>query len=137
MKRASFVAAAAAVAAVPAARAGAQSLTTIRYGTAAVESYALPMYAQEGGFFKKQGIDAEMTYFPGGGAVLAQAASALLDYASVNLGATANAFVKNIPIAVFAGGGLYTTESPTTILDQKDNTTIKTGRDLNGRPPAC
>jgi len=134
MNRATFTALTAGAVAAPAVVVQAQTLTTIRYGTAAVESYALPMYAQEGGFFKKQGIEAEMTYFPGGGAVITALIGGSLDYGSVNLGATANAFVKGVPVAVFAGGGCYTTDSPTTVLAvAKDNTATKTGKDLNGK----
>jgi NitT/TauT family transport system substrate-binding protein len=134
MKRSTFTLVTAAAAAGAAAPARAQALTTFRFGTAAVESYALGMYAQEAGFFKKQGLDAQITYFNGGGAVLTALIGGSLDYGCVNLGATSNAFVKGIPVAVFAGGGLYTSESPTTILAVgKDNAAIKTGKDLNGK----
>lgn len=134
MNRATFAALAAAAAAGAARPVRAQSLAPFRFGTAAVESYALGMYAQEAGFFKKQGLDAQITYFPGGGAVIVALVGGALEYACVDLGATSNAFVKGVPVAAFAGGGLYTSEAPTSILAvAKDNAAIKSGKDLNGK----
>jgi NitT/TauT family transport system substrate-binding protein len=134
VNRASFAALAAAALAAPAFPALAQTTATFRMGTAAVESYALCIYAHEAGFFKKQGLEAQMTYFPGGGAVLAALVGGSLDYAAVNWGATSNAHVKGIPVMAIAPGGLYTSESPTTILAvAKNNTTIRTAKDLNGK----
>jgi NitT/TauT family transport system substrate-binding protein len=133
MNRAAFTALTAAAAAVPL-PAVAQSLTTIRWGTTAVESYALAIYTQEAGFFKKQGLDAQITPFQGGGAVLTALLGGSLDYATVNWGAIGNAHAKGIPISVIAAGGLYSTDSPTTILAvAKNNTTVHTGKDLNGK----
>ena len=115
MNRATFTTLVAAAAAAPLA-ARAQNLTNIRFGTTAVESYALAIYAQEAGFFKKQGLNAEITQFAGGGAVLTAIVGGSLDYATVNWGAIGNAHAKGIPISVIAAGGLYSTDSPTTIL---------------------
>lgn len=137
MNRATFTALTAAMLAVPALPVRAQSVTTFRMGTAAVESYGLSIYAHEAGFFKKQGLEAQMTYFPGGGAVLAALVGGSLDYACVNWGAISNAHVKGIPVMAIAPGGLYTSDSPTTILAVgKNNTTIRTAKDLNGKTVA-
>ena len=135
MNRATFTTAlgTAAVATVPV-RVGAQALSTIRFGTTPVESYALAIYTQEAGFFKKHGLDAQITPFAGGGAVLTALVGGSLDYATVNWGAIGNAHAKGIPISVIAAGGLYSSDSPTTILAVgKNNTTTHTGKDLNGK----
>jgi len=133
MNRAAFTALAAVAATVPV-RAGAQALTTIRFGTTPVESYALAIYTQEAGFFKKHGLDAQITPFAGGGAVLTAIVGGSLDYACVNWGAIGNAHAKGIPISVIAAGGIYSTDSPTTILAvAKNNTTFHTGKDLGGK----
>src|ERR1700687_2944172 len=106
MNRASFTALTAAALTAPSFPASAQSTTTFRIGTAAAESYGLSIYAHEAGFFKKQGLESQITYFPGGGAVLAALVGGSLDYATVNWGATSNAHVKGIPIMAIAPGGL-------------------------------
>jgi NitT/TauT family transport system substrate-binding protein len=134
MNRATFTALTAAVLAAPRVPALGQTLASFRFGTTAVESYALSAYTQEGGFFKKQGLDAQMSYFNGGGAVITALVGGALDYACVNWGATSNAHVKGVPVMAIAPGGIYTTDSPTTILAvAKNNTTAKTGKDLNGK----
>lgn len=133
MNRATFTVLAAAAALAPVAG-RAQTLTTIRFGTTAVESYALAIYTQEAGFFKKQGLDAQITAFNGGGAVMTALVGGSLDYGCANWGAISNAHVKAIPVSVISAGGIYTTDSPTTILATgKSNTTFKTGKDLNGK----
>jgi NitT/TauT family transport system substrate-binding protein len=136
MNRATFTAALAAGAAFAPIAARAQSLATIRFGTTAVESYALAIYAQEAGFFKTQGLDAEITAFNGGGAVMTALVGGSLDYGCANWGAISNAHVKSIPVSVISAGGIYSTDSPTTILAGAKNSTYKTGKDLNGKTVA-
>lgn len=133
MKRSTFAALTVAAAAAPRIAQG-QALTTLRLGTTAVESYALGIYAQQSGIFKKHGVDAQISTFPGGGAIMAALVGGSLDFGCANWGAISNAHVKGIPISVISAGGLYTTDSPTTILAvAKNNTTLRTGKDLNGK----
>jgi NitT/TauT family transport system substrate-binding protein len=134
MKRSSFARIAALAACVPAVPAFAQSTAvTIRAGTAPVESYALMLFAYEGGFFKKHGIDATVQIFNGGGAVMAAEAGGALDLACANWGAISNAYIKGIPIKVIAPGGLYSSEDPSTVLCVGKTSTIKTAKELNGK----
>jgi NitT/TauT family transport system substrate-binding protein len=104
----------------------------IRFGTAAVESYALALYAADRGAFKAAGLDVAITTLNGGGAVLAAIAGGALDLACANLGAQANAYIRGVPIAMIAPGALYTTASPTTVLAVAKASPLRTGRDLNG-----
>lgn len=134
MKRSVFTAITAAAALDPRVPAFAQAQAiTVRAGTTPVESYALLLFAAEGGFLKKQGIDAEINTFNGGGAVMAALAGSALDLACVNWGAISNAYIRGIPIKVIAPGGTYTSEAPTTILAVAKTSTIKTAKELNGK----
>jgi len=45
----------------------------------------------------------------------------------------AQAYVKGIPISVFAGGGLYTAASPATLLVVPKNSPLRTPKDLEGK----
>jgi NitT/TauT family transport system substrate-binding protein len=114
----------------------AQNLTTIRFGTAAVESYALALYAAERGSFRNAGLDVQITTMTGGGAVMAAVAGGALDLACANLGAQANAHIRGIPIAMIAPGGLYTSASPTTVLAVAKNSPLHDGKALNGKTVA-
>jgi NitT/TauT family transport system substrate-binding protein len=135
MKRSTFTGLAAAAVIAPRV-AVAQTLTTIRVGTTAVESYALTFYAQDHGFFKAVGLDAQINIFNGGGAVLAAIAGGSLDLACANWGAISNAHVQGLPFQVIAPGGLYSSDSPTTILAVAKESTLKTAADLNGKTVA-
>ena len=111
----------------------AQASAPMRFGTIATESFALLFYAQEAGFFKKHGVEAQMTYFRGGGAALTALVGGSVDLACVNWGAISNAHMRGIPVQAIAAGGLYTSASPTTILAVGKDSTIRTGADLNGK----
>lgn len=114
-------------------RLGAQALTTIRFGTTQNESYALGIFTQEGGFFRKHGLEAEMNYFTGGGAILAAIVGGSLDYACVNWGSISNAHLNGVPVRVIAPGALYSTDAPTTVLCTAKNAAYRTAKDLTGK----
>jgi NitT/TauT family transport system substrate-binding protein len=134
MKRAAFTALLAGTAAVPRiASAQAAAPTVIRIGTAPVESYALVYQGVERGFFKAAGLDVQIQSFSGGGGVMTAFAGGALDMGCANVGAQANAHIRGLPFSMIAGGGLYTSNSPTTVLAVAKNATFKTGKDLNGK----
>jgi NitT/TauT family transport system substrate-binding protein len=113
--------------------AAAQTLTTVRLGTAPVESYALAIYASERGFFKANGLDVQITILSGGGAVMSAIAGGALDLACANVGAQANAHMRGVPLGMVCAGGMYTSAAPTTELVVAKTSPIKTGKDLNGK----
>jgi NitT/TauT family transport system substrate-binding protein len=122
-----------AIVAFPRTRLGAQQLTTIRFGTTQNETYALGIFTQEGGFFRRHGFDVDMNYFTGGGAIIAAVVGGSLDFACVNWGAISNAHLNGVPVRVVAPGGVYTSEAPTTVLITAKNATFRTAKDLNGK----
>ena len=107
--------------------------TVIRLGTAPVESYSLVFYGVERGFFKAANLDVQIQSFNGGGGVMAAAAGGALDMGCANVGAQANAHIRGLPFWMIAGGGLYSSKSPTTVLAVAKNAPFKTGKDLNGK----
>jgi NitT/TauT family transport system substrate-binding protein len=108
-------------------------LTTIRFGTAPVESYALAIYAADRGFFRANGLDVQITTLNGGGAVMSAIAGGALVLACANLGAQANAHVRGLPFSMIAPGGMYSTTAPTTVLAVSKTSPIATAKDLNGK----
>jgi NitT/TauT family transport system substrate-binding protein len=133
MNRSTFVLAGAAGVASLARPAASQSLTTVRLGTAPVESYALAVYARDHGAFRKYGLDVQITTLNGGGAVLAALAGGALDLACVNVGAQANAHIRGVPISMIFPGGMYSSAAATTVLAVGKNSSIRTAKDLNGK----
>jgi len=137
MKRAAFASLVAGAAAAPAVALAQTAPTVIRLGTAPVESYALAYYAVERGFFKAANLDVQIQTFSGGGGVMTAAAGGALDMGCANVGAQANAYMRSLPFAMIAGGGNYSTNSPTTVLAVAKNSPLKTAKDLNGKTIGC
>jgi len=113
--------------------ASAAGLTTIRFGTAPVESYALAVYASDRGYFRANGLDVQITTLNGGGAVMSAIAGGALDLACANVGAQANAHVRGLPLSMICPGGMYSSQAPTTVLAVGKNSPLKTAKDLNGK----
>ncbi len=137
MKRALFTSLVAGAAVAPRLAAAQGAPTVIRLGTAPVESYALAFYGVDRGFYKAANLDVQIQQFPGGGAVMTAAAGGALDMGCANVGAQANAHMRNIPLSMVAGGGNYSSASPTTVLAVAKNSPLKTAKDLNGKTIGC
>jgi NitT/TauT family transport system substrate-binding protein len=125
-----LVAAASALAARPAV---AQAPAKIRVGVAGVESYSQGAYAQEMGFYKQAGLDADVSSLTNGGTITAAVIGGSLDFGTTNGGSMANAYVRGIPIYCIAPSGLYTSASPTTVLVVAKDSPIRTAKDLTGK----
>jgi len=133
MNRAVFLAGTAAASLAPAI-VRAQSLTTVRIGTAPTESYALAIYAHEQGYFERNGIDAQVLYIPGAsGGITAALVGGALEVGCISMGPTSNAHLRGIPLRLFAAGGIITSEAPTTQLVVAKNSPITSARDVNGK----
>ena len=107
---------------------------TIRFGTSPfADSYLLPTYAAEMGFFKNAGLNVELAGFPSAGAVATALAGNAVDVAHADVIVVANAFNRGVPWQFFAGGGLYSGDAPTTLLCVAPNATVRTAKDLEGK----
>jgi ABC-type nitrate/sulfonate/bicarbonate transport system substrate-binding protein len=114
-------------------RARAQTAPKIRLGSVgAGDSYALPFYAQEGGFFTRAGLNVEVQEVSNPGSIIAAVAGNSLDAGFADPPLLANASNRGLPMAYFAAGGLYSADAPTTVLCVAPNSTIRTARDLYG-----
>lgn len=132
MNRSSAIALVASAMAVPAIPAAAQS-PTIRLGCTAADAFAEGFYAQDLGFFKKAGLDVEISVFSSGSALATAAAGGALDIGMSNTTTLANAFARGVPVRIFAGGGNYTSTAPTVQMLVLNSSPIRAPKDLEGR----
>jgi NitT/TauT family transport system substrate-binding protein len=134
MNRSHFVALGAAVAAVPAAVRAQTALKTVRIGASPVESYLLAVYARDKGYFRRNGLDADVQYIPGasGGTTTAVVTGAI-DVGCISIGPTSNAHLRGIPLRLLAAGAIITREAPATLLVVAKNSPITSAADLNGK----
>lgn len=111
----------------------AQTSTVVRLACFPTDSYGEAYYAQDMGFFAKHGISVEFVVNNAGAVALAAVAGNGVDIGVANPVSVAQAYVKGIPISVFAGGGLYTAASPATLLVVPKNSPLRTPKDLEGK----
>ena len=116
--------------------AGAQTLIPLHVGCVLGESYSNAFYAQDGGFFKQAGLDVTIDTFASGGTITAAVTAGALDIGAGSTTSSANAHVRGLPIRVIAPGGVYTTESPTTMLAVTRTSPLRTAKDLAGKTVA-
>jgi NitT/TauT family transport system substrate-binding protein len=115
------------------ASARAQSLVPLRIGCVLGESYANAFFAQEQGFFRRAGLDVRIESFASGGTITAAVTGGALDIGAGSSTSAANAFVRGLPIRLVAPGGVYTTDSPTTMLAVTPSSQLRTAKALTGK----
>jgi NitT/TauT family transport system substrate-binding protein len=117
-------------------RLAAQSLS-LRVACTASDAAASALYAQEGGFFAKAGLNVELTVFNQTASQVIQAVvSGNIDAGTADMIQIGNAFNRGVPFAFFAGGGQYSTEAPTTMFCIAKSSQLKSARELNGQTVA-
>lgn len=107
--------------------------TALRVGATANDTYAQAYYAQDMGFFTKAGLDVTITTLRSGSDVAAGIASGALDVGVSNPVQLANAFTHGLQFVYFAGGALYNSDVPTTVLCVAKDSPIKNVKEFEGR----
>jgi NitT/TauT family transport system substrate-binding protein len=127
----------AAVAAPATARADAPAKLRVGY-SASGESLAQGLYAQEGGFFAKAGIDVELIAIANGGAMTAALVSGAIDVGPSNVASMAAAYGHGLRLNLFAPSIIISSAAPpTTIIAVPNDSPIRAARDFDGRTVAC
>jgi NitT/TauT family transport system substrate-binding protein len=111
----------------------AQSVPVVRVMCVPTDSYGEAYYAQDMGFFTQHNIAIEFIGSSGGAIAINALAGDSADVGVANPLSIAQAFTKGIPISILAGGGLYTTTSPATLLLIPKDSTVHTPKDLEGK----
>ena len=136
MRRSTFVLAAAAVAAFPM-RAGAQTLTPIRIAVFPGDTSAQAYFAQEQGFFTKNGLEATITELRNGAAGAAAVVGGSIDIANSSPLSIYQGFERGVPFVILAGAAeSHIGKSTSSVLVAGKTSSIRTGKDLNGKTVA-
>lgn len=90
-------------------------------------------YAQDIGAFSRAGLNVALLQFNNGSAQAEAAAGGSLDIGIGEATELANGAIRGLPFAIIAGGSLYDTNAPTTLLVVAKNSPIKTAQDLEGK----
>jgi NitT/TauT family transport system substrate-binding protein len=111
----------------------AQQTPTIRIGQNVADTFGEGLYGVDGGIFAAAGINVEVQTFPNGAAQAAACIGGAIDVGLGEATELANAVVHGLPLAIFAGGGLYETATPSTVLCVAGNSTYRVAKDFEGQ----
>jgi NitT/TauT family transport system substrate-binding protein len=132
-----YAAAAAAMFAVQLREAGAQQLETVRVGFTNDDDITPLVWAQKSGIFKRQGLEVQLNRGANGGAVTTAVIGGAYDVGKASLIGLINAHLQGVSVTIVAPGVQFTTKTPYSwILVPKDST-VASGKDLNGKTVAC
>jgi len=110
-----------------------QSLTTVKIAVLPLEPTALGFYAKHRGFFRKQGIDPQITVFADPAQIAAAVLSGEAHFSSFSTGGLAILKSRGAPVRLVAAGALYRPKAPTAALVAGPGKTITRARDLIGK----
>jgi NitT/TauT family transport system substrate-binding protein len=111
----------------------AQAPATLRLTTTYIDSGAEPFYAQEMGFFQKNGLNVELIPGKNGSAMVAAVAGNAADIGYSDVGALSKAYSKGIKLIAVAPAALWTDAAPVNQVIVAKNSTIHSAKDFNGK----
>lgn len=134
-RRSLFLAALVGIAAVAGASlpGSAQAVATLKIATTPTDIGSEVFYAQDKGFFKANGLDAQIQVISNGAAITSAVMSGALDVAQSNIASLAAAHEAGLDVVIIAPAGQYSSKVPTTALVVAKNSPLKTAKDLNGK----
>lgn len=106
---------------------------TVRVAATANDTYAEAYYAQERGAFAKAGLNVQLTTFANGASVAQAVVGGAADIGISNVVQIATAVEHGVPIRYIAGGGLYSSDEPTTALCVAQNSPVREAKDFEGK----
>jgi NitT/TauT family transport system substrate-binding protein len=114
-------------------QAGAQSNPVIRALELGGDGSSEASYALGGGFFKKYGLDASVSYTQGGGGAIAAVVGGSAEVGFSNLISVVAAIERGIPITLIAPASVFNSKTPNILLVKARRSPLKTGADLAGK----
>jgi NitT/TauT family transport system substrate-binding protein len=112
---------------------GAQTAPTVNVTTTYIDSGAEPFYAVEMGFFKKNGLTANLIPGKNGSAMVAAVISGSADVGYTDIGALAKAYSKGFKLVAIAPAALWTDAAPVNQIIVEKNSPVHNAKDLNGK----
>lgn len=111
----------------------AQGLRSFRAGGVPEESIVVALWAEQSGFFRRNGFDLQIESQRSGSAVASAVAGGAYAIGKSSLVALIAAHAHGVPFEIVAPGGLYDSNHPNNGLLVRADSPIRTGADLNGK----
>jgi NitT/TauT family transport system substrate-binding protein len=110
-----------------------QQLTKVKIAIIAADATGQVMYAKHRGFFRRQGIDAEITIVADGSQTVPAVLSGQAQFAAIPVPGLAALKANGGPVKAVAGGAVYEPGTRTTVLMAAPGERIRRARDLVGK----
>jgi NitT/TauT family transport system substrate-binding protein len=133
ISRAKVLALAAAGALVARPRSSRAQAAPIRLACYTTDAYAQPFYASELGYFTRAGLNVEVTILANAAANAQMVAANAIDICLADPIQIAHPVNAGVPLTFFAGGSLYASAHPTTVLVAATDSTVRTAKDFEGQ----
>jgi NitT/TauT family transport system substrate-binding protein len=111
----------------------AQGLTQMTLGGVPEESVTPALWAAQSGMFRKAGLNVDVQPAASGNAIAAGVAGGAYAVGKSSLPAIIAAHAHGLPFVFVAGGSLYDTKFPYSVLTVKADSPLKTAAELNGK----
>lgn len=111
----------------------AQATTQMLLGAVPEESVTPALWAVQNGLFRKAGLDVTVQPASSGTAIAAGVAGGTYAVGKSSLAAIITAHTKGLPFVFVAGGSLYDTKFPYSVLTVKADSPLKTAKELDGQ----
>lgn len=107
--------------------------SAIRIAMPAVDAASQGYYALDKGFFKKNGLNAEILTVAGGANAVAAVIGGSANFGQTNLSSLCSAHERGLPLVAVAGANLFVAKTHQSELVVAPNAPFKEAKDLNGK----
>ena len=111
----------------------AQTLPAMTLAAVPEESVTPALWAEQSGMFRKAGLDVDVQTASNGTAIASGVAGGAYTIGKSSLVSIITAHARGLPFVFVAGGSLYDTKFPYSVLACKLDSPLKTAADLNGK----
>lgn len=105
----------------------------IRYGASGTESFGESYFVLDEGFAQRAGLGGSVITFTNSAQIIQAISGGSLDVGMADMIQIANAVNRGFPFAFFAGGSVYRSDSPATLLCVAAGSTLRSPRELEGK----
>ncbi len=105
----------------------------LRLGATSSESYVESAFLIDGGFASRAGLSCDIITFTNGAQMIQAVTGGSLDIGMSDMSQIANAVNHGLQLAFFAGGSVYRTDAPSTLLCVAKDSPLRSVKDLEGK----
>jgi len=105
----------------------------LRVAANANDTFAPAYYAQDEGFFTRNGLNVDLQTIANGAAITAAVVGGTIDVGVAVPVTIAGAFLRGLPVVMIAAGALSVASVPNTRLCVPDDSPLKTAKDFEGK----